>query len=81
MVATVISKPLSVKLGTVLIAALAASTIDAPPAVAGSRAARPCSGLRGHGAASRMGRVLCAATGLVCQHREGTARPCSFIAR
>jgi hypothetical protein len=44
--------------------------------VAGSRrtrTARPCSGFRGHAAATRMGRLLRAATCRVHQHHDGTA--------
>ena len=81
MIATVISKVLSVKSGTVLIAALAASAIDALPAVAGPERLAHVAGFRGHAAASRMDRVLCAATGRVCRRHDGTARPRSLTRR
>ena len=73
-VATVISKVLRMKSATVLIATLAASFDRRASSRRRTRAARPCSGLRGHAAASRMGRVLCAATERVCRHHDGTAR-------
>ena len=74
MSATLSCKVLSVKSGTVLIAALANPASGRRRA----RAARPCFGLHGHAAATRMGRILCAATGRVRRNYEGTARHCSL---
>ena len=77
MVATAIYKVLGMKSGTVLIAAFAASMIDALPAVAGTeRIAHVL--VSKVTAAARMGRVLCAATRRVRRHHDGTARRCSL---